>query len=132
MSVLDENSKFTVVYFIYRLLIGQKKISARGKTLSENKCIWCRHLTKIRPIPNSGHKFEPMSVNFRLKMNMVLILSFHSRTTDPLMSGVNLYCTFCLYEKKLRVRNGLDSQPAGSNSNAEEELCFHFPETKTF
>ncbi len=68
MSVLGETSEFTVVYFIYRLLISLKKISAFGKTLSEIERIWSRHLIKLRRIPNSGHKIEPMSVNFRLKI----------------------------------------------------------------
>jgi hypothetical protein len=67
MSIRGETGEFTVVYFIYRLLLRLKKISALRKTLNENKRIWWRQLPKLRPVPNSGHKFEPMSVNFRLK-----------------------------------------------------------------
>ncbi len=52
MSVLGETSEFTVVYFINRLLIRLKKISALGKTLSENKRIWWRHLAKLRRVKN--------------------------------------------------------------------------------
>ncbi len=63
MSVLDENREFTVVYFIYRLLTRVTKISALGKTLSENMRIWWRHLTKLRRIKNETW-FRTMSHPF--------------------------------------------------------------------